>query len=57
MVPTIDDSFFGKKTDVLFKFDILDGRENEQALRWCQGVVTKIISTSTSQKLKQPPGA
>ena len=52
VVPTIDDSFIGKKIDVLFKFDILDGNENEQGLRWCQGVVKKIISTGRSQKPK-----
>ena len=44
VVPTIDDSFIGKRIDVLFAFDILDSDANNQELRWCQGEVTKIIA-------------
>ena len=44
IVPTIDDSFIGKRVDVLFAFEILDSDANEQELRWCQGEVTKIIT-------------
>ena len=43
-VPKIDDSFIGKRVDVLFAFEILDSDANEQELRWCQGEVTKIIN-------------
>ena len=43
-VPKIDDSFIGKRVDVLFAFEILDSDANEQELRWCQGEVTKIIT-------------
>ena len=43
-VPKIDDSFIGKRIDVLFAFEILDSDANEQELRWCQGEVTKIIT-------------
>ena len=43
-VPKIDDSFIGKRVDVLFAFEILDSDANKQELRWCQGEVTKIIT-------------
>ena len=44
IVPTIDDSFIGKRGDVLFAFEILDSDANKKELRWCQGEVTKIIT-------------
>ena len=44
VVPTIDDSFIGKRVDVLFAFEILDSDATKQELRWCQGEVTKIIT-------------
>ena len=39
--PEIDQDLIGRRIDVLFKFDILDRKEPEQALRWCQGEVNK----------------
>ena len=33
--PKIDDTFVGKKIEVLLMFDILDRDEPEKALRWC----------------------
>ena len=33
--PKIDDTFVGKRIEVLFMFDILDRDEPEKALRWC----------------------
>ena len=44
VVPKIDNLFLDKRIDVLFCFDILDGKENEKGLRWCQGKVINIIS-------------
>ena len=41
--PEIDQDLIGRRIDVLFKFDILDRKEPEQALRWCQGEVTRIF--------------
>ena len=52
VVPKIDDTFVGKKIDVLFLFEILDGGENETGLRWCQGEVTKVISKSKKPKVE-----
>ena len=52
VVPKIDDTFVGKKIDVLFLFEILDGGENETGLRWCQGEVTKVISKSDKPKVE-----
>ena len=43
VVPKVDDLFVGKRIDVLYSFDILDGHEREKGLRWCQGEVIKII--------------
>ena len=35
--------FLDKRVNVLFCFDIIDGKENEKGLGWYQGMVIKII--------------
>ena len=47
--PKIDQDVVGKRVDVLFLYDILDGDRNEpeQSLRWCQGEVTKVFKDKT----------
>ena len=41
--PKIDNTFIGERIKVLFMFDILDKNEPEQALRWCQGKVVRVL--------------
>ena len=43
--PVVDQEFVGKRIEYLFLFDILDGNgeQPDQALRWCQGEVTKVL--------------
>ena len=43
--PVVDQEFVGKRIKYLFLFDILDGNgdQPDQALRWCQGEVTKVF--------------
>ena len=47
--PIINQKFVGKRIDVLYLFDILDGDGNGkiQSLRWCQGEVTKVFNGKT----------
>ena len=43
--PVVDQEFVDKRIEYLFLFDILDGNSDQQdrALRWCQGEVTKVL--------------
>ena len=46
--PVVDQQFVGKRIEYLFLFDILDGNgeQPDQALRWCQGEVIKVIQNN-----------
>ena len=46
--PVVDQNFVGKRIEYLFLFDILDGNgeQPDQALRWCQGEVIKVIQNN-----------